>query len=218
MANFAGHLTASVGCGIIGAIGLHEFGHQPSELETLAVLAAGIAGGLSPDIDLGGWKYASIPNKMAKVLSGIVTMWIVSTHYRDPVYMLYGAIGWLAAWIAIDAAMKHRGHTHSWLGAACFAVFFGWVAGLIAGGQVPIYAMAAAGCSYWLHLLLDDLFSGFRAARKLTRMKPAVVSMRPFFTGGNFPELVIVLAIGAIGLHGLKSMTTFSRLITVNSP
>lgn len=203
MANFSGHLTAALGCGIIGAIGLHEFAHKPSEIETLVVLAAGVAGGLSPDIDLGGWKRASIPNKMAKFVSGAVTAWMVARNGSDPLQLVYAAFGWLGAWVAIDAAMKHRGHTHSWLGAFCFAVFIGWVGGLIIGERIAPYAAFAAGFSYWVHLFLDDLTSATRASLKFKKMKPALVSIRPVFTGGNLPELGIVLAIGFIGLQGM---------------
>lgn len=204
MANFSGHLTGSIAVGIAGAIYLHTDINQPSELATAVVLLSGIAGGLSPDIDLGGWKQASIPNKLAKAASFAVVATLAIKGSNDVANVAYALLAWLGAWILIDAIMAHRGHTHSWLGAVCFGAFFGWVAGLFAGGQVPIYAAVTAGMSYMGHLLLDDITSAARAGYKLKRMRMALVSIRPMFTGGNFLELAIVLVIGIFGFYGMS--------------
>ncbi len=205
MANFRLHQAASIAitaCALIVTGWIEGTDLSPSGY--VAAGLAGYAGGLLPDID----HARSIPNRIAKGISYTaavllavqqVTTGLEAGQAMQPSQVLIVMLGFLIVWLAwwlMDVIFEHRNHTHSLYGAACFSLFAAGISRLFAGDEAVVYAGVACFTSYTGHLLLDDIYSGSKAAiRGYRAPKRALV----LFNRGSGLEFLLVSFFGLAG-------------------
>lgn len=204
VANFKGHLAAASASGYMAATLLPNFMPSATAIDITLVMAAGLCGGLLPDVDAGGSiSSSSIPNVAAKALSLIPIYTVVQGITKDLFLSPFIAlIVWYFGWLLADKIMKHRGHTHTWLGAVSLSAMIAYFVKLVSGPDLAKYAFYTCIASYMMHLLLDDLTSGTNAIKKRSEMRRGLVFIRPMQTR-DVNEGMFIVVILVFSLYGL---------------
>jgi len=200
MADFSTHLVGATAMCSFAAIVVAKALDLPGT-ETLALVAAGIAGGVLPDIDL----ERATPTRILFTVLGFVgaLTWLFANVGRFGAlelwaagFALYLTIRWPLAWL-FGKFTVHRGSLHSLAAAVMCGVLttvFAWRV----CGATPRLAWLAGGfgtLGYLVHLSLDEFysvdFSGARIRRSFgTALKPLDLR-RPW---GSFAVVVVTLS------------------------
>lgn len=162
--------------------------------EAGAISLSGYVGGLLPDID----DENSINFRITKVLTQLAAIIVPSIQflYRPTDLVLAVILSLFMVtrfWGLLHDAIKRGSRTHSVIAAVCLSMGVAWVAYLTAGYIVAVPAFIAAGTSYLLHLLLDDLYS---AAENGVDELPETASSLTVWGRGKAIELYGIIAIG----------------------
>lgn len=189
MANFLGHSIAATSTGFIGAT------ICPPQYQE-AIILCGVFGGIAPDIDIGGFKSPAIPNIIFKIASLIILMNVFKGLSLIEQVAL-SVISCTAFWWYADWSMRHRGVTHTWLGALCTGLVVCYFAVRFTSPQIAVCAFWVAFCAHMQHLVIDDLTSGVRAISKGKKSKIALVSIRPV-TFKSPKELTFIFLVVAV--------------------
>ena len=201
MADFSTHLVGATAMCSFAAIVVAKALDLPGT-ETLALVAAGIAGGVLPDIDL----ERATPTRILFTVLGFVgaLTWLFANVGRFGAlelwaagFALYLTIRWPLAWL-FGKFTVHRGSLHSLAAAVMCGVLttvFAWRV----CGATPRLAWLAGGfgtLGYLVHLSLDEFysvdFSGARIRRSFgTALKPLDLQRLP----GSVAVLAVTLLV-----------------------
>jgi len=201
MADFSTHLVGAAALCSFAAIVVAKALQLPGE-ESLVLVAAGVAGGVLPDIDL----ERATPTRILFTALGIAAalVWLFANITRFgalelwvTAFAVYLAVRWPLAWL-FGRFTVHRGALHSLAGAmlcgTLTTVFAHHVCS--APARLAWLAGAFATLGYLIHLSLDELysvdFSGARIRRSFgSALKPLDMQ--------RLPASMVVLALTLLG-------------------